>query len=155
MRFEDAGETDNSNWHAAFKAREARFSAEPLPMSRMTQELLKRIPLKPLAEARQDNFEYLRKELSEYQAWPRIASTFAPFGFPILVEDAAALGAALAQERLFCSRHWPPASLAVEAAEFPREHLLARRLLTLPCDHRYDRAMLARLIEAVLRLARV
>lgn len=153
MRFEDAGETDNSNWHAAFKAREARFSAEPLPMSRMTDALLRRIPMGPLVEARQSNFEYLREQLGGYQAWPKSASGFAPFGFPIAVDDAAALGAALAHERLFCSRHWPPTSLAVDPADFPREHMLAQRLLTLPCDHRYDQTTLARLVEAVRRLA--
>mgnify|MGYP006999198428 CR=1 FL=1 len=33
------------------------------------------------------------------------------------------------------------------AAEFPAEHALSRRLLTLPCDHRYDAADMARVAD--------
>jgi hypothetical protein len=153
MRFEDFGETDNETWHTEFKAREARLTAEPLPISRLTVALLQRIPIKPLIEARQRNFEYLSRELPEHRAWARSVSGLAPFGFPIMVPDAEALGAALARERLFCSRHWPPSALPGSEDDFPSAHRLARRLLTLPCDHRYDEAALARLVEAVRRLA--
>src|SRR5438477_287024 len=53
MRFEDRNEIDNSTWHAAFRCREARFSAELRPMSQLTAALLRRIPLRLLVEARQ------------------------------------------------------------------------------------------------------
>ena len=153
LRFEDASETNNAEWYAAFKASEAGFSAEPRPLSRLTAALLQRIPLAPLVEARRRNFAFLAARLKDYRAWDRAADAIAPFGLPIAVADAEGLGAALAKERLFCSRHWPPAGLAVDAAEFPAAHRLARRLLTLPCDHRYDERSLARLVEAVERLA--
>jgi hypothetical protein len=153
MRFEDAGETENTKWHAAFSAREARFSAAPLPLSRLTSALLQRLPIGPLIDARRKNFAFLADRLSPYRAWSKPHSGIAPFGLPIIVADAAALASALAEERLFCARHWAPSSLASEAAEFPREHALASRLLTLPCDHRYDEAALTRLVDAVRRLA--
>jgi hypothetical protein len=153
MRFEDARETDNGNWYPAFKTRESRLSAEPRPLSRLTQALLERISLRPLVEARRRNFAFLAEQLAPYRAWPRSAAGLAPFGMPIVVGDAGALGAALAKERLFCSRHWPSSELAVDQADFPSEHALARRLLTLPCDHRYDENSLSRLVEAIRRLA--
>jgi hypothetical protein len=153
MRFEDPREEDNDNWHAAFKAREASTSAESLPISRMTVALLQRIPLQPLAEARRRNFEYLADQLGEFRRWRRPLAGVVPFGFPIAVADAGVSGAALAAERFFCSRHWPPAALPVDEVQYPDAHRLARTLLTLPCDHRYDEADLAKLVEAVRRLA--
>jgi len=153
MRFEDTSETDNGNWYPAFKTRESCLSAERRPLSRLTQALLERIPLRPLVEARRRNYAFLAEQLAPYRAWPRSAAGLAPFGMPIAVNDAGSLGAALAQERLFCSRHWPASELAVNQTDFPSEHALARRLLTLPCDHRYDESSLSRLVEAVRRLA--
>jgi hypothetical protein len=150
MRFEDTAEMNNEAWYKVFKAREARFSAEPRPMSRMTAALLRRIPLAPLVEARRRNYRFLAERLGAFAAWPRRASAAAPFGLAIKVEDGAALGAALAEERLFCTRHWPV--LAADPGEFAWEHEMARRLVTLPCDHRYDERALSRLVEAVHRL---
>jgi hypothetical protein len=151
MRFEDSAEANNEAWYKSFKAREARFSAEPKPMSRMTAALLRRIPLAPLVEARRRNYRFLAEQLGAFAAWRRPASAVAPFGLAIRVENGAALGAALAAERLFCARHWPV--LAADPGEFAWEHDLARRMVTLPCDHRYDEEALCRLVEAVHRLA--
>ena len=153
MRFEDRNEIDNSTWHAAFRCREARFSAELRPMSHLTAALLRRIPLRLLVEARQRNYRFLAEQLSSYQAWQKPVEGVAPFGLPIITENAAGLSAALAAERLFCSRHWASEDLAAGAVEFRWEHSVAERLLTLPCDHRYDEAGLKRLVEAVRRLA--
>jgi len=52
----------------------------------------------------------------------------------------------MATERVFCARHW--ADLPSPGADFPAEHDLSRRLLTLPCDHRYDAADMARVAQA-------
>jgi len=153
MRFEDTTEANNEAWYKLFKAREARFSAHPQPMSRMTAALLRRIPLAPLVEARRRNYRFLAERLGAFAAWLRPADAVAPFGLVIKVENGAALGAALAGERLFCARHWPV--LAADPGEFAWEHDLALRLVTLPCDHRYDEAALTRLVEAVHRLAPV
>lgn len=152
MRFEDAEETDNAAWYRAFKLREAHSSAEALPMSRLSKALLQRIPLGPLVQARQRNYAYLARELGVYAAWQRDVPRTAPFGFVIAVDDAEAVAAALASERIFCARHWAPADLPSDRADFAWEHQLARRSLTLPCDHRYDAEMLVRLVEAVRRI---
>lgn len=151
MRFEDTAETNNKDWYRAFKSREARFTTEPRPMSRMTEALLRRIPLRPLVEARRRNYEFLFERLSLRAAWRRPAAGVTPFGLVIRTRDGAALGAALADQRLFCQRYWP--TLAVGASEFPWENELARSHVTLPCDQRYDESSLMRLVEAVYRFA--
>jgi hypothetical protein len=149
-RFEDTHAANNQNWYAAFRTREAQFSAKPLRLSRLTAALLQRIPVRPLVEARQRNFNFLAEQLAPYRAWEQETAGCAPFGLVIRANDAAELVGALAAERLFCARHW--VDLAADAAGFPHEHALARSLVTLPCDHRYSTANLTRLVEAVCRL---
>jgi hypothetical protein len=150
-RFEDIDANNNQSWYTTFRLREAQFSAEPLRLSRLTAALLQRIPIKPLVEARQRNYNFLAQQLATYRAWEQQTEGFAPFGLAIRVKDAGALVAALADEHLFCARHW--ADLPTDPAVFPREHAVARSLVTLPCDHRYNATHLTRLVEAIRRLS--
>jgi hypothetical protein len=150
MRFEDAEEVANESWYAAFQQRERGLDRSSGGMSRLTASLLRRIPIAPLIAARRSNYEYLRERLGKWAAWPRSSDGVAPFGFVIAVEDAGRLAHALAARRLFCARHW--AAIPADEQSFPFENRLARHLLTLPCDHRYDPAKLERLVDAVTSL---
>ena len=151
MRFEDQAERHNDEWYAAYKEREHGLSDRSGPMSRLAESLLHRIPIGPLVRARQANYRYLLGRLSRLAAWPRSAENVAPFGLPIIVEDSLRISRELAEERLFCPRHWP--DLGSNSSLFPYEHALSRQLLTLPCDHRYSVEQLGRLADAIDRLA--
>jgi hypothetical protein len=151
MRFEDQAQTENDRWYAAYRAREDGLADGSGPMSRMTEALLRRIHIEPLVAARQANYRYLLDRLPALAAWPRNGENVAPFGLAIAVEDAPSLARQLAAERLFCPRHW--AELNSDPARFTYEHGLSRQLLTLPCDHRYTAEQLARLADAIDRLA--
>jgi hypothetical protein len=151
MRFEDRAEAQNERWYAAYRQRENGFDRDPGPMSRLTEALLRRIPIAPLVANRQANYRYLLDRLRGVAAWPRAEADVAPFGLAIAVEDAASLARRLAEERLFCARHW--AGIGADPARFPDEHRWSRQLLTLPCDHRYAPEQLARLADALDRLA--
>jgi hypothetical protein len=150
MRFEDERGSDNAAWYAAFRAREAALTAEALPSSRLTRSLLERIAIGPLVALRKRNHALISESLSSLAAWPAREDAGAPFGFVISVDDAGVLAARLAAERFFCARHW--AILPSDADVFAGEHALSRRLLTLPCDHRYEECDIKRLVEAVARL---
>jgi hypothetical protein len=136
---------DPAQTQPAFRAREQALTAEAFPASRLTRGLLERIAIGQLVAARRRNYAYLSNKLSNLAAWPAPADGFAPFGFVISVDDAGALSARLAAERLFCARHW--ATLPSDGKVFQREHALSRHLLTVPCDHRYNGSDLERLIE--------
>jgi hypothetical protein len=151
MRFEDRAQVENERWYASYRARENGLADGSAPISRLTEALLRRIPIAPLVEARQVNYRYLLDRLPRLAAWPRDGDRVAPFGFVIAVEDPQSLVRQLAAERLFCPRHW--AELSSDPAQFPYEHGLCRQLLTLPCDHRYTREQLARLADTIDRLA--
>ncbi len=151
MRFEDRAEKHSAHWHKAYEERERAFAGASGPMSRLTRSLLERIPLAPLVSARQANYDYLAHRLRDFVAWRRDAKNVAPFGLVIAVENAQSLSRRLAAERLFCARHW--AQIGSGPARFPYEHRLSEQLLTLPCDHRYRPEQLARLADAIERLA--
>ena len=151
MRFEDQTERHNDQWYAAYKEREHGLGDRSGPMSRLAKSLLRRIPIGPLVRARQANYRYLLGRLSRLAPWPRSAENVAPFGLPIIVEDSLTISRKLAEERLFCPRHWP--DLGSNPSLFPYEHALSRQLLTLPCDHRYSVEQLGRLADAIDRLA--
>jgi len=151
MRYEDHSEEENDRWYAAYREREQGFAHCSGSISPLTEALLKRIPIAPLASARQANYRYLLDRLRPLAPWPRDAEDIAPFGLAIAVEDSQNFARQLAAERLFCARHWP--DIDVDAKRFPFEHALSRQLLTLPCDHRYTPEQLARLADAIERLA--
>jgi len=148
MRYEDQIERQNDLWYAAYKAREDGLDGSG-SISRLAEALLHRIPIGPLVRARQVNCSYLLERLGHLAAWPRTPTNIAPFGLPILVQDSSLISRKLAEERLFCPRHWP--TLGASRSLFPYEHRLSRQLLTLPCDHRYTVEELSRLADTVLR----
>jgi hypothetical protein len=151
LRFEDRAEQDNGRWYPEYQARERVLAQHPGIISRLTEALLRRTPLKPLVRARRANYDYLLKRLRPLAAWPRTAENVAPFGFVIAVEDAPTLARRLAGQGLFCARHWP--QIGGDRSHFPFEATLPDRLLTLPCDQRYNPDLLARLAGVIEQIA--
>ncbi len=139
------------SWYPLFGAREAGLGPSPAAATSRTLRALSSTLMAPESSARRANWRQLAEGLADLALRPERELDVAPLAFPIVVEDAQGLQGALARERIWAPRHW--AELPNEAGDFPGEHALAQRLLSLPCDPRYGPADMARLIEAVLRLA--
>jgi len=137
LRYEDRAETGNEVWYTAHRKKEMRMTASQQKMTELSRWVLSRTSLDPLAERRQRNWAVLREYLGRWLAFDH-RGTAAPFGYVIKVPSKwrAALLHALHSERIFAAVQWD--SLASAAEEFPAEHDLCSRLVTLPCDHRYD-----------------
>jgi hypothetical protein len=145
-------EEHNDLWYGAYRASEAAMPSGPAPMSRLTEALLARIDVEPVARARRDNYARLHAALADLALFPDPEPAWVPLGLPVRVVDAAALARRLALRRVFCARHW--GELPSDADAFAREHRLARELLTLPCDQRYGAADMDRLARMVRERAR-
>lgn len=137
------------SWSPAFQAREAQFDAAPRAMQPRTRAVLEAVALAPLRDRRIANARTLQAWLPEFVLWAEPV-TFPPLTVPIRVQSAESAVRALAAERIFCARHW--AHLPSPTGAFPEAHSLARQLVSLPCDQRYDAAEMARVAEAVRRL---
>jgi dTDP-4-amino-4,6-dideoxygalactose transaminase len=133
-------------WFPAFQAQEAALGVDDSPMSPATREVLERVALPPLAAARRANAAVLRAALPDLVLWPE-AADFSPLVVAIRLADRDAVAASLAASGIFCPRHW--AVLPGEAAGFAQAQRLARTLLSLPCDHRYDASDMARIAAAL------
>lgn len=133
-------------WFDAFRAREAAFDATPRPISARTVETLKTIDFLPEIAARKANWTALAAALPDLALWPIDRPDFAPMAFPVVVNDAGALSAHMAANRIWCARHW--AELP-SPQSFAAEHDLSRRCLSLPLDGRYDSSDMERIVATI------
>ena len=146
QRFEDPDERHAAAWRAAYRAAEDAMTAEPFRMSRLALALLPAIDVDAAVDRRRRNAAVLEARVADCAllAAPRL-SRGTPLGVPVLTDDADAVGRRMAEHGVFCPRHWPDLPSPAEA--FAAEHELSRRLLTLPCDHRYDAEDMARVAD--------
>lgn len=147
-RFEDRDETDNQRWYASYLHAEQTMRVGVQAMSRLTFEILNTADAHADAELRRGNYRVLHRRLREWAFLPGPDVPFAPLGFPVRVKSADALSRRLAELRIFAARHWR--TLPSDPAVFASEHRLAKELLTLPCDYRYNEADMHRVADGVL-----
>lgn len=147
LRYEDAGENNSAQWYAAFKANENAMIVSNAPMSRLSHAILAMTDPKPLIKKRRTNYELLMKGLKDITFMPAKNCDFAPFGYPIRVENRKKTAEALHAQGIYAAHHWP--ELPSDPKEFPAEHRLADQLLTLPVDQRYDSNDMKRIIAVV------
>ena len=117
-------------------------------ISRLSLAVLAGTDIAADAERRRRNYATLFDRLGEWAFFAEPRVSFAPMGFPVRVESAAALSERLSAARIFAARHWE--DLPSDPAGFAAEHRLAGQLLTLPCDYRYDEADMHRVADAVI-----
>ena len=152
LRYEDCSETENEIWYAAHRAKEAQMSVSQQRMTELSKWILSRSSIDRLVDCRRRNWRVLQDYLGRWLAFEHDCMV-APLGFVIEVPamKRAKLLHTLHSEGIFASVHWP--LLASASEDFPREHDLCSRLITLPCDHRYDQGdmrILASRVSALL-----
>lgn len=146
LRARDPEGLDPSGWRGAYIAREAAFEPDERAMSNRTFLALNGLDWRPEAAARRANWGLLAKDLADRALWADPEVAFAPLAYPILVDDAGAMAAHLAEHRIWAPRHW--ADLP-SPASFTQARDLSRRCLSLPLDGRYGAEDMARIVAAV------
>ena len=134
-------------WFPAFQDQERAFDVDCGVMSPATRNVLERTAAEPLVAARRANGQRLAAALADLALWPNERFDFAPMAFPIRVGGRDAIVAALAAEAIYCAVHWR--DLPSDPAAFPHAHALSAEILSLPCDHRYGAAEMARIVAAL------
>jgi hypothetical protein len=148
LRFEDEDERANDLWHQANQDREASEGASLQRMTRLSRELLARIPVEPIAHLRRANFRALAGMLERYMFFPEAHLGFVPLGFPIRLQADLRdkVRRDLIGHGIFPAVHW---SDLPSPTAFAPAHSLAAELLTLPCDQRYRPVDMERLAQIV------
>lgn len=128
--------------HAQLAQAQAIAIQHPVPggaMSKLSRNMLARLPLPEIASRCRENWNLLHQSLGTYALWPECAAVeFAPSAFPILVPTSIPMVfflTALSRNGIVCEG----AQLAFRNEGGLGDQIeLLRRLLYLPCDHRYN-----------------
>lgn len=144
---------------AALVARERMVVVQhPLPgdaMSRLSADMLKRMPLPPLVTRGQANWRLLTMWLREWAWQPNeVDIGFAPFVFPILVPKSIPrvfIATALNREGILCTSYRFALNERYGGC-LGEERELLDRLLCLPCDHRCDEDDIRRIASSVRKI---
>lgn len=137
-------------WFSRFQAREAAFDASSAPSSARTLTALQGFDPTLEIRVRRRNWGVLAQRLGDLMLWDDPAPAFAPLAFPVVIDDASALGAYLAERGIWAARHW---TQLPSPASYRAAHDLSAHCLSLPLDGRYDRADMERVADAVLSFA--
>jgi len=136
-------------WFDLFRRTEAEGPVAAARMSELSQTLLTRaVDWEDCARRRRANYLFLARELHPIALFPELPDFVVPLGFPVALRRREAVREALFAKEIFPPVHWPLGSTV--PVEFEASHELARDILTLPSDQRYNRGDLERVVACVL-----
>lgn len=124
------------NAYDSYQFSESIVSVDQNAMSDYAVAQLNHISANKAATARKRNYARLHDHLSDYGMLSINTESWVPFGYPILSSERDLLVKKLASRGIFAASHWR--TIPAPVAEFPDEHILSSRQVTLPCDQRYD-----------------
>lgn len=134
---------------ADFQANEKKLDNQPIRrMSDTTKQILYRINYDKVVARRSENFQYLHEALAEKNQLQLPAfDTFAcPMVYPYMVKSDRNIRKLLIDNKVFVARYWPN----VERVKgFALENDMANNVIPIPCDQRYNRDDMIRIVEIV------
>lgn len=135
-------------WFELFQKCEREGPSCPHSMSQLTQTLLRHcFDYEAIAQSRIDNYLFLSEEIDDLAVFPQLAAGVVPLGFPIVVSERDRVLKALFEHDIYPPVHW--SIEGVVPKEFSESHRLAAAIMTLPCDQRYGRSDMKRVVTAV------
>jgi hypothetical protein len=130
------------------KARSSLRGQPPRKMSALTEAMLCRIDYGGALLRRNENFLTLHRALSARNRFPLTEDIpTGPMCYPFL-DDAPQLHEWLIEHRVFVGRYWPGVRGPLNRDD-DWEHRLSQQCVPLPCDQRYGRADMERIIGLV------
>ncbi|MDB6059016.1 MAG: DegT/DnrJ/EryC1/StrS aminotransferase family protein [Verrucomicrobiales bacterium] len=142
----DAGQ--DRSWYQLYQESEAAAPVQPCVMSEVSQLILRcAIDWQQVAHLRRKNYRYLATALSRFALFPKLQPGMTPLGFPAFFKNRDAVRTALFARNIFPPIHW--ALKGFVPPDFVDSHDLSARILTLPCDQRYDRVDLKRIVDVI------
>jgi dTDP-4-amino-4,6-dideoxygalactose transaminase len=128
---------------------EANGPLEPCRMSDLSAAILQIVDWSTIKKRRRQNYEFLSSELGDLAIFPDLSPTVVPLGFPIRLPNRERVRRSLFNDRIYPAVHWDVAGLV--PPEFAASHRLASKIMTLPCDQRYDQDDMKRMVSKIKR----
>lgn len=123
------------------------FSTESIKrMSKLTNNLLHGIDYERVKAIRERNFALLHGELGQMNLCMLQAAT-GTFMYPLMLENGGEIRKMLQQKRIYIPTLWP--NVLNDTGENEPEYKMARNILPLPIDQRYDEADIIAITEEI------
>ncbi len=107
-------------------------------MSKLTQRIMQSIDYDEVAKKRRENYVYLHQALGELNNLTLPLDPDAvPMVYPFFVEYGDRLRQRFIDSHVFCARYWPNVFEWCKPTDW--EYQLAKNLVCIPIDHRYDK----------------
>jgi len=117
-------------------------------ISNLTQKLLSSIDYNTVADLRRQNFNYLHSKLNKKNKLKfEFDNLAAPMVYPFLIENGASLKKELIANKIFVASYWPNVLDWAKADSF--EHNLAKNMIAVPVDQRYNSYLLEKIIKQI------
>lgn len=142
-------EGEASTYYNDFKENDESFKMLPLKkMSRLSKNILGAIDYEKVRLRRHQNFLYLHENLSNSNTLD-ISVPDGPFSYPYYIENGIEIRKRLAEEKIYVPTLWP--NVLKENPKKSIEYDYAANILPIPCDQRYGKEEIERLIEVLRR----
>ena len=142
-------ERSANDFYSAYRENEQRLDELPLRrMSMVTQNLLRGIDYEKIKKDRERNFSYLHEYLKSINQL-ELCLPDGPYMYPLLVKDGAEIRKRLQEKKIYVPTMWP--NVLESLAHEETEYALAKNILPLPCDQRYDLNDMQYLVKEVYK----
>lgn len=134
-----------------YQQNECKLNNHPIcRMAPQTEEILTHIDYEKVIAKRRSNFEYLHQALGirNQLVLPEFGTFACPMVYPFIGGDAD-LRNKLTNNKIFVARYWP--NVLEWCEENDIEYKFAKYILPLPCDQRYGKEDMKRIINIILR----
>ena len=145
-------ENSASEFYSVFTENENRFDDLSLrKMSKLTENLLRSINYKQVKRIRERNYAYLEEHLSSVN---KIKLRFpeGSFMYPLYVVDGPRIREKLKEAKIYVATLWPDVFNSCKEREI--EYDMAKNILPIPCDQRYDLGEMKYIVEKILKYVR-
>lgn len=142
-------ERNASEFYHEAVANNKLFAGEPIKrMSRLTDNLLRTIDYDSVSRIRKNNFRYIDERLGEKNKL-KLSVPEGAFMYPLYIDDGAEIRKKLQGKKIYIPTLWP--SVFDVCNETDAEYDMAKNILPLPIDQRYDREEMDFMVMELLK----
>lgn len=134
---------------ADYQENEKRLDNQPIRlMSFKTKWILDHIDYDKVIARRRENFQYLDEKLGKYNCLilSNIESLTCPMVYPFMMVTDRNLRKELIDNKVFVAKYW---SNVESLSGFETEYALAKKMIPIPCDQRYSKDEMIRIIKQI------
>ena len=136
-----------SDYYKDFKRSEQTFEdSDVLEMSPLTQNLMQGIDYDNVRRRREENFQILFAGLAAQNSL-HVGVPIGPYSYPFYCKDGPSMRQKLAQKKIFVPTLWP--NVLDQGNALERD--FTANILPLPCDQRYNKKDMMRVVDEVLK----